>query len=89
MLTDLTWNWLEPVMDGLQDMGILKEKHNKYLIPGDRHNRSNAPTGLLCHFDHNKHDVEQFSHHLKVSGKMISMSVSKYQSTLKNPVHKR
>ena len=72
-LTDIAWNWFEPNMNGIQSIASLKKflKRLNYLRQTQREQH------IYWHsmrIDYNKHDVEQFTHDLKVLEKLIGMS---------------
>ena len=73
-MTNIAWNWFEPVTNCIQEMASLKEKLLKRFSSWGQMQRKQHTHWYNMKFDHTKHDVEQFVYDLKVLGKMICVS---------------
>ena len=86
-LTDITWNWFEPIINNIQDMPTLKEKFMKraQFLETNIVRAIYILVNMKC--NHTKHDIEQFAHELKVLGKMMGISDEQELEYLKRNFH--
>ena len=48
IVTDIVWNRVNPVMNGIMDIESLIKNPLKCIIHGVRHKKSNVHTGIRC-----------------------------------------
>ena len=59
-LTNIAWNWFEPIMNGIQDMASLNEPFPKIFNSWGQTQRQQGTYLYNMKFDHAKHHVKHY-----------------------------